>query len=100
MSRIRKTTQTAAAVVWRIALYIRLSKEDWRDDSRADSRKGAKKEQAQNAVDVSRSIVEQKKMLQEYVDAHFQEEYVIVDFYVEACDIIEPTQETATISPQ
>jgi hypothetical protein len=83
MPRIRKSAVTVASVVWRIALYIRLSREDWREDGRADIRRGARKETAQDTVDVSRSIVEQKKMLQEYVETHFQEEYVIVDFYVD-----------------
>ncbi len=83
MSRVRKTVRAVMIVVWRIALYIRLSKEDWKEVARADGRKGAKNESAQDAADISRSIVEQKKILQEYVETHFQDEYVIVDYYVD-----------------
>ncbi len=83
MPRIRKASSPITATTWKIALYIRLSKEDWRDNGRTDRSKGVKKEYAQDAVDVSRSIIEQKKILEEYVEARFQEQFVIVDCYVD-----------------
>ncbi len=54
MPRVRKTSGAVIAVIWKIALYIRLSKEDWRDDGRADARRGAKNETAQDTADISR----------------------------------------------
>ncbi len=83
MPRVRKAVQTAVSIIWRIAIYIRLSKEDWREDDRAGNRKGGSKAPSQDTADVSRSIVEQKKILGEYVDTHFQEEYIVVDVYVD-----------------
>ncbi len=83
MPRVRKAVQAAPAVTWKIALYIRLSREDWREDDKG-GRNGARKDSAQDAPDVSRSIVEQKLMLQEYVETHFaEEEYVINDVYMD-----------------
>ncbi len=67
MPRIRKTLQRPVSVCWRIALYIRLSREDWKEDEKA----------------LSGSIVEQQKILNEYVETHFQEEYTIVDSYID-----------------
>ncbi len=55
-------------MIWRIALYIRLSREDGKGDDKAD---------------VSRSIMEQKKMLEEYVESHFQADYAVVDAYID-----------------
>ena len=75
MPRIRKTSQSSVAVYWRIALYIRLSREDWKDE---DGKKNG-----QDSPDVSRSIVEQKKILNEYVETHFQEEDTVVDTYID-----------------
>ncbi len=63
MARIRKTLQTAGKPIWRIALYIRLSKEDGNDESL--------------------SVGNQRKILLEYVEQYFQEEYIIVDMYVD-----------------
>ncbi|MDR2888648.1 MAG: recombinase family protein [Lachnospiraceae bacterium] len=83
MPRVRKATLESKSVVWNIALYIRLSKEDWRDDDRADNQKRARGRLADNTTDVSRSIVEQRKMLEEYVETHFQEEYTVVDVYMD-----------------
>ncbi len=83
MPRVRKAVQAAPSVVWKIALYIRLSREDWREDDKS-GRNGARKESSQDAPNASRSIVEQKLMLQEYVEAHFAaEEYVVVDAYMD-----------------
>ncbi len=61
---------------WLIANYIRLSKEDGND--------------------VSNSVVHQEERLNAYLST-FVDEYELIDVYKEACDIIEPTQETACI---
>jgi hypothetical protein len=64
MPRIRKAAQAArasAAAVWKIALYIRLSKEDWKDDGRAAGRTAAQKEPA---LDASRAYWNRKKYWQ------------------------------------
>jgi len=55
-----KKTQT----VWRIAAYIRLSKEDANENE-------------------SDSVVNQKKILREYTERFFEGEYVIVDYYID-----------------
>lgn len=68
MARVRKATQEAVSTIWNIALYIRLSREDWKGDDKTD---------------VSRSITEQKKMLEEYVETHFQADYTVVDIYID-----------------
>ncbi|MDR1688720.1 MAG: recombinase family protein [Clostridiales bacterium] len=83
MPRIRKSVQTTESVIWRIALYIRLSREDWKDDDTASEKKTAKNNISQNTPDVSRSIVEQQKMLLEYVQAHFADRYTIEDIYTD-----------------
>ena len=49
--------------VWRIAVYIRLSKEDGNDESE--------------------SVVNQKKILIEYLDKNFAERFEIADFYID-----------------
>lgn len=84
MPRIRKSAHEAASLMWKIALYIRLSREDWRDDAKSATQRGSKKDEPQETPDISRSIVEQSKMLQEYVETHFQShEYIIVDTYAD-----------------
>jgi DNA invertase Pin-like site-specific DNA recombinase len=63
MARIRKAMQAAKNTVWKVALYIRLSREDGNDESL--------------------SVGNQRKILFEYVQSHFDEEYVIVDAYID-----------------
>ncbi|WP_440896990.1 recombinase family protein [Amphibacillus sp. Q70] len=68
MARIRKTqaSERKAALkkaVWRIALYIRLSKDDGNDESL--------------------SVTNQKKILMEFLEKFFDDEYVVVDVYVD-----------------
>lgn len=67
MARIRKSQTdgkpTVKKIVWYIALYIRLSKDDGNDESL--------------------SVTNQKKILAEYVEKFFQGEYVIIDYYVD-----------------
>ena len=50
-------------IVWRIAVYIRLSKEDGNQESE--------------------SVINQKKILKEYLEKYFEDQYVIVDFYID-----------------
>jgi DNA invertase Pin-like site-specific DNA recombinase len=59
----RKLQQT-----WRIAAYIRLSRED------------ENKVEPQNS---SESIINQKKILKEYLEKFFEGQYEVVDFYVD-----------------
>lgn len=67
MARIRKSktseNSTIKKVIWYIALYIRLSKDDGNDESL--------------------SVTNQRKILKEYVEQIFQGEYVIVDEYID-----------------
>ena len=51
-----------AQVAWRVAAYIRLSREDAE----------------------SESVTNQKKILAEYLEQYFEGEYDIVDYYIEA----------------
>lgn len=68
MARIRKNTtvskaNTGKSKIWYIALYIRLSKDDGNDESL--------------------SVTNQRKILSQYVETSFQEEYIIVDVYID-----------------
>lgn len=67
MARIRKSKADEKSVVkkiiWYIALYIRLSKDDGNDESL--------------------SVTNQRKILTEYVEQFFQGEYVIIDEYID-----------------
>lgn len=66
MPRIRKVKKTRSKdnrIVWRIAVYIRLSKDDGNDESL--------------------SVTNQKKIIREYLEKFFEEEYILVDFYID-----------------
>lgn len=66
MPRIRKVEKTRSKdnrIVWRIAVYIRLSKDDGNDESL--------------------SVTNQKKIIREYLEKFFEEEYILVDFYID-----------------
>lgn len=66
MPRIRKVEETRSKdnrIIWRIAVYIRLSRDDGNDESL--------------------SVTNQKKIIREYLEKFFEEEYVIVDFYID-----------------
>ena len=63
MARIRTYLQPIKKSFWKIALYIRLSKEDGNDESL--------------------SIGNQRKILLEYIQKSFKEEYEIVDAYID-----------------
>lgn len=67
MARIRKyqtdEKPESRKIVWYIALYIRLSKDDGNDESL--------------------SVTNQKKILIEYVKKFFRDDYIIVDYYTD-----------------
>ena len=66
MPRIRKAEPIRSKdnrIIWRIAVYIRLSRDDGNDESL--------------------SVTNQKKIIREYLEKFFEEEYVIVDFYID-----------------
>ncbi|KOY82830.1 recombinase family protein [Lysinibacillus macroides] len=65
MARIRKNTkvQKPRQKIWKIAIYIRLSKDDGHDESL--------------------SVTNQRKIIQEYLDHTFIGEYVLVDYYID-----------------
>jgi DNA invertase Pin-like site-specific DNA recombinase len=58
-----------AQILWRIAAYIRLSKEDQNKES--------------GKSEDSDSVVNQQKILTEYLEKFFEGQYVVVDFYVD-----------------
>jgi len=53
-----------ACLLWSIAVYIRLSREDGNEESE--------------------SVVNQKKILAEFVEQYFDSQYIIVDYYIDA----------------
>ena len=65
MPRIRKTQNqpTISRTVWRIAVYIRLSKDDGNDESL--------------------SVTNQRKIITEYIEEFFEGEYIIADVYAD-----------------
>ncbi|MGU8435385.1 recombinase family protein [Clostridium perfringens] len=66
MPRSRKAQEarlTNNRTIWKFAVYIRFSREDGNDESL--------------------SVINQKKILKEYLEEMFEEEYVLVDFYVD-----------------
>lgn len=68
MARIRKSEETVKTfisrrIIWQIAVYIRLSKEDGNDESL--------------------SVINQKKIIKEYLEQFFDSEFAIVDYYVD-----------------
>lgn len=72
MARIRTSEETKCSVskriIWRIAVYIRLSKEDGNDESM--------------------SVTNQKKIIKEYVEQSFDGEYAIEGYYIDVASII------------
>lgn len=82
MPRVRKATQRVKKFVWRIAIYIRLSKEESEDSKRI---KGKNQKTSGHVLpDASGSVVEQEKILTEWVQERFAEEdFVIVDYFID-----------------
>lgn len=85
MARIRKAIQTAVTKVWKIGIYIRLSREDKEKEAEQVSRRRSGRNAPQNVeADASGSIVEQDKILTEWVEEYFREEqYEIIDYFVD-----------------
>ena len=71
MAHIGKAAK--AQIIWRIAVYIRLSREDKNKES--------------GKSDDSDSVVNQQKILTEYLEKYFEGQYEVVDFYVDASNI-------------
>ena len=64
MARIRKSLQSSKIQEWKVALYIRLSKEDGNDESL--------------------SVVNQRKILTDYLEKNWSgEPYTILDTYID-----------------
>lgn len=70
MARIRRQQDNAGTnkkidkqIIWNIAVYIRLSREDGNEESE--------------------SVVNQKKILTEYLEQYFEDQYVVTDFYID-----------------
>ena len=62
-TRTPKNRSLAAVRLWRVALYIRLSKEDGHDESL--------------------SVTNQRKILREFIQNHFEGKYLFVGEYVD-----------------
>jgi DNA invertase Pin-like site-specific DNA recombinase len=79
--------RTAIKKIWRIGIYIRLSREDKEKEAEQVSKKRGGRNQPQNvAADASGSIIEQDKILTEWVEEYFEareEEYEIVEYFVD-----------------
>jgi len=65
MARVRRNTKVEKSrrQIWKVAVYIRLSKDDGNDESL--------------------SVTNQRKIIQEYLEHTFGEEYVLVDYYID-----------------
>lgn len=66
MPRIRKTQESGITTnrrIWKIAVYIRLSRDDGNDESL--------------------SVTNQRKIILEHLETQFEEEYTIVDIYID-----------------
>jgi len=84
MPRIRKSITTIARR-WKIGIYIRLSREDKEKEGDGVTKKGGRRNMLQNVdSDASGSIVEQDKILTEWVEEYFrEEEYEVIDYFVD-----------------
>lgn len=80
MLRIRKAAPNIEKIAWQIAIYIRLSREESEDIKRRNSRNSKTSEHVSS--DASRSVVEQEKILTEWVQDRFaKDKFVIVDYF-------------------
>ena len=76
MARVRKSTRTETAKHWNVGIYIRLSREDKeKEEEQTGNRRGKRKIPQNVANDSSGSIVEQDKILTEWVEDYFREEH-------------------------
>ncbi len=84
MPRVRKATQIQTAKRWSIGIYIRLSNED--KEERVSKKRGGRNLPQNVAADASGSIVEQDKILTDWVDEYFgarEEYYKVVEYFVD-----------------
>lgn len=82
MPRVRKTAQKIKKFVWRIAIYIRLSREESEDIKRRNGRNH--RASGHVSSDASGSVVEQEKILTEWVQDRFaKEDFVIVEYFID-----------------
>ncbi len=85
MARVRKSTRTETAKHWNVGIYIRLSREDKeKEEEQTGNRRGKRKSPQNVANDSSGSIVEQDKILTEWVEDYFREEhYTVVEYFTD-----------------
>lgn len=85
MPRVRKSTQTETEKHWKIGIYIRLSREDKeKEEEQPGTRRGKRKSPQNVASDASGSIIEQDKILTEWVEDYFREEqYTVVEYFTD-----------------
>ncbi|WP_369283211.1 recombinase family protein [Oscillibacter sp. GMB15532] len=85
MPRIRKSIQAETAKHWNIGIYIRLSREDKEPPGEQVGAGHSGRKRLQNvADDSSGSIVEQDKLLTEWVAEYFREEqYTVVEYFTD-----------------
>lgn len=85
MPRVRRSTHTQAAKHWKIGIYIRLSREDKeKEEEQIGNRRGKRRIPQNVASDSSGSIIEQDKILTEWVEDYFREEhYTIVEYFTD-----------------
>ena len=85
MARVRKSTRTETAKHWNVGIYIRLSREDKeKEEEQTGNRRGKRKGPQNVANDSSGSIVEQDKILTEWVEDYFREEhYTVVEYFTD-----------------
>ena len=85
MPRVRKSTRTETVKHWKIGIYTRLSREDKeKEGEQISNRRGKRKIPPNVASDSSGSIVEQDKILTEWVEDYFREErYTVVEYFTD-----------------
>lgn len=63
MARVKNKRNKHQHQVWKVTVYIRLSRDDGNDESL--------------------SVTNQRKIIQEYLEHTFEGEYTIIDYYVD-----------------
>ena len=83
MSRVRKNTSRTESKHWKIGIYIRLSRED-KEGENAMLKRSRQCSTPNVEADASGSVIEQDKMLTEWVAEYFgDEKYEIFDYFVD-----------------
>lgn len=87
MPRIRKSAQAAVTEsnTWKIGIYIRLSREDKAKNEEHINQYADRQKAPRNVnLDSSGSIIEQDKIMTEWVEEYFREEkFTVVDYFVD-----------------